>query len=390
MAEFQIIPKYIIGKEIIENLIHQLRINNIKKFYLILQDIGENNAYLSRFETLCKQYGIVFHKEIVNFEILDKDKFNYYLTCLKNGLPECFVVFGSELAINVAKLLNFLISKYTKSITNLEEFINNLDKMNEYPLKIYCVINGFTLGSENNFAGILEIENNGSKKYVFNANSMPSVIYSSTDFFEEIEIKSIQLNIFGMYTRLIEQFLGTNNFEWTKNYIVANMQTILDVVEFFNGNLKTKQALENIIWTNFCINNGISNLLSIGDWKMHAFAYELVEAYKINLNTALLTIIIPYLQARQEIDYQFKIICLDFIKRLYGTNELGIWYEKINELQKKLNLYNDMLVCRNELLRDIEKLNLAKERTIKKIISNEQRTSDEDLNKLFDLLIKKL
>lgn len=390
MAEFQIIPRYLIGDNFIDNLIQQLRLNNIKKIYLILQSIKQDNPYLRQFKELCGKYEIAFHEEIIDFEVLDEQKFNYYQSCLKNGVPEAFVVFGSEIAINTAKFLNFLISKNKKENITLNHFLEILSQSNKYPLKIFCVINDFTLGSENNFAGIIEIKTNDTKKYVFNANSMPSFVYSDVSLFEEIDIKSIKLNVFGMYVRLIEQFSGINNFEWTKNYIIGNLQTIIDVTEQYSSNLKDDDPLNNIIWTNFCINNGISNFLSIGDWKIHAFAYELVYLYKINLNSALLLILIPYLKARIKLDDKFKEIILDLSKRLYGVINIEDLFKKIDELKIKLELANEELEAINTINNDRSKLITAKLKVIKKITNNDFNYNQNELDTLFDLVIENI
>ena len=212
MAEFQIIPKYLIGDDFVDNLIQQLRIYKIKKIYLIEQNIDENNKQLKKFIELCNYFEIKFHKEIVDFEILDNDKFNYYLTCIKTGLPEAIVIFGGEIAINIAKLFNYLIAN--KKIHSLDNFINQLNLNVEYPLKLFCVVNEFTLGSENNFPGVLKIKvNEEINRYVFNANSMPSYIFTNTYLFKKINEEIININIFSMIVRSIEQYLYKNNFE---------------------------------------------------------------------------------------------------------------------------------------------------------------------------------
>ncbi|MBO6022616.1 hypothetical protein J6P59_06155 [bacterium] len=212
MAEFQIIPTYIIGNDFVVDLIQKLRIYKIKKIYLILQNINLNNKLLKKFKELCEYYEIIYHEEIIDFLILDEKKFNYYLECIKTGLPEALVSFGGEIAINIAKLFNYLIAN--KKIRSLNEFTNNLDLNVQFPLKLFCILNEFTLGSENNFPGVLKIKQNEQiNRYVFNANSMPSYIFSNNSLFKHLNTEEINLNIYAMIIRSIEQYLYKNNFE---------------------------------------------------------------------------------------------------------------------------------------------------------------------------------
>lgn len=386
MAEFQIIPKYIIGKEFIVDLVQQLRIYKIKKIYLILQNIQNNNKFLKKFKDLCDYYEIAYHEEKIEFLSIDENKFNYYLDCIKKGLPEAFIVFGGEIAINIAKLFNYLIPN--KKIKSLDDFINNLNLNIEFPLKLFCILNEFTLGSENNFPGVLKIQyQNQTNRYIFNANSMPAYIFSDDELFKDLNIHQININIYAMLIRSMEQYLYKNNFEWTKNYILGNIQTLIDIIN--TKEIKTSDKIANILWTNLCINNGMSNLLNVGDWKIHILAYELSDYFDINLNDAILLIAIKYFKIRNEIDENFKQLLNNFCLQLLGNNKNCSVISFLSDIITKLNLdekYKEL----NEysFFNEKEKLNIIKNNAINKILLIDNSMNKNQLDEIISILLK--
>ena len=209
MAEFQIIPTYLLGDAIADNLIQQLRLHKIKKVYLFEQNIDKNSSLLKDIKKGLDFFKIKFHEETINFDIIDEDIFNHLLQCLKIGLPEGLIAIGSETAINVAKLINFLLNN--RKINSLTDFVQSTNCDVKFPLKIFCVLNDFTTGSENNFPGILKVKyNNKITQYAFNANSMPSVIYANIELFKHLTKENINLNLFAILIRLVEQFCAKN------------------------------------------------------------------------------------------------------------------------------------------------------------------------------------
>ena len=386
MAEFQIIPTYIIGNDFVVDLIQKLRIYKIKKIYLILQNINLNNKLLKKFKELCEYYEIIYHEEIIDFLILDEKKFNYYLECIKTGLPEALVSFGGEIAINIAKLFNYLIAN--KKIKSLNEFTNNLDLNVQFPLKLFCILNEFTLGSENNFPGVLKIKQNEQiNRYVFNANSMPSYIFSDNSLFKHLNTEEINLNIYAMIIRSIEQYLYKNNFEWTKNYILSNIQTLIDVISA--KQIDNNDKLANLIWTNLSINNGISNLLNVGDWKIHILAYELGDFFNISLNDAILLLSIRYLEIRSNLNETFKKILNNLSFQLLGNKTNYSIIVFLNEIMNKLLLYDRYVdLNKNLFLNQKEKLLVIKTNVIKKILLIDNSMNESELDELISLILK--
>lgn len=386
MAEFQIIPTYIIGNDFVVDLIQKLRIYKIKKIYLILQNINLNNKLLKKFKELCEYYEIIYHEEIIDFLILDEKKFNYYLECIKTGLPEALVSFGGEIAINIAKLFNYLIAN--KKIRSLNEFTNNLDLNVQFPLKLFCILNEFTLGSENNFPGVLKIKQNEQiNRYVFNANSMPSYIFSNNSLFKHLNTEEINLNIYAMIIRSIEQYLYKNNFEWTKNYILSNIQTLIDVISA--KQIDNNDKLANLIWTNLSINNGISNLLNVGDWKIHILAYELGDFFNISLNDAILLLSIRYLEIRSNLNETFKKILNNLSFQLLGNKTNYSIIDFLNEIMNKLLLYDRYVdLNKNLFLNKKEKLLVIKTNVINKILLIDNSMNESELDELISLILR--
>lgn len=386
MAEFQIIPTYIIGNDFVVDLIQKLRIYKIKKIYLILQNINLNNKLLKKFKELCEYYEIIYHEEIIDFLILDEKKFNYYLECIKTGLPEALVSFGGEIAINIAKLFNYLIAN--KKIRSLNEFTNNLDLNVQFPLKLFCILNEFTLGSENNFPGVLKIKQNEQiNRYVFNANSMPSYIFSNNSLFKHLNTEEINLNIYAMIIRSIEQYLYKNNFEWTKNYILSNIQTLIDVINA--KQIDNNDKLANLIWTNLSINNGISNLLNVGDWKIHILAYELGDFFNISLNDAILLLSIRYLEIRSNLNETFKKILNNLSFQLLGNKTNYSIIDFLNEIMNKLLLYDRYVdLNKNLFLNKKEKLLVIKTNVINKILLIDNSMNESELDELISLILR--
>lgn len=373
MAEFQIIPTYLLGDAIADNLIQQLRLHKIKRVYIFEQNVDKNSSLLKDIKKDLDFFKLKFHEETINFEIIDEDIFNHLLQCLKIGLPEALIVIGSETAINVAKLINFLLNN--RKINNLTDFIQNTNCDVKFPLKIFCILNDFTTGSENNFPGILKVKyNNKITQYAFNANSMPSVIYANVELFKHLSKQDVNLNLFAILIRLIEQFCAKNLNEWIKNYIMGNVQTAIDLIE--NNTLDDDTKLKNLIWTNLIANSGINNILAYGDWWLHILAYEISDVLGIKLATALLITYEKYLNVRIQNDQWFAKVIADLNEQIYGSKDCDEFINHLNQMVELLSL-TELKTKNQTLLGDKKICDQICENVAHKLVGNKQSEEQE-------------
>ena len=373
MAEFQIIPTYLLGDEIADNLIQQLRLHKIKKVYLFEQNIDKNSSLLKDIKRGLDFFKIKFHEETINFDIIDEDIFNHLLQCLKIGLPEGLIAIGSETAINVAKLINFLLNN--RKINSLTDFVQSTNCDVKFPLKIFCVLNDFTTGSENNFPGILKVKyNNKITQYAFNANSMPSVIYANIELFKHLTKEDINLNLFAILIRLVEQFCAKNLNEWIKNYIMGNVQTAIDLIE--NNSFDNDTKLKNLIWTNLIANSGINNILAYGDWWLHILAYEISDVLGIKLATALLITYEKYFVVRIQNDQWFAKVIADLNEQIYGSRDCNEFINHLNQMVDLLALA-PLKIKNQTLLSDKKICDQICENVAHKLIGNKQSEDEE-------------
>ena len=383
MAEFQIIPTYLLGDAIADNLIQQLKIHKIKKVYLFEQNIDKNAKVLKEIKNGLDFFKLKFHEEIINFEIIDESIFNHLLQCIKIGLPEALVVIGSETAINVAKLINFLLNN--RKINSLTDFIQNTNCDVRFPLKIYCVLNDFTTGSENNFPGILKIKYQDKiTQYAFNANSMPSVIYANVELFKHLGQEDLNLNLFAILIRLIEQFCAKNLNEWIKNYITGNVQTAIDLIE--NTNFDEDTKLKNLIWTNLIANSGINNFLAYGDWWLHILAYEISDVLNIKLATALLITYEKYFLVRIQNDPWFAKAIENLNEQIYGSRDCNEFIDHLNQMVNLLSL-NDLKISNQSLLGDKKICDQICENVAHKLIGNKSKEEQEKMQAFLQAII---
>lgn len=383
MAEFQIIPTYLLGNEIADNLIQQLKIHKIKRVYIFEQNIDKNAKVLKEIKKNLDFFKIKFHEETINFEIIDEAIFIHLLQCLKIGLPEALVVIGSETAINTAKLTNFLLNN--RKINSLTEFIQNTNCDVKFPLKIYCILNDFTTGSENNFPGILKIKfNNKITQYAFNANSMPSVIYTNAELFKHLTKEEINLDLFAVLIRLIEQFCAKNLNEWIKNYITGNIQTAIDLIE--NINLDEDAKLKNLIWTNLIANSGINNILAYGDWWLHILAYEISDVLGIKLANALLITYEKYFFVRIENDPWFAKVIENLNEQIYGIKDSMEFIHQLNQMVNKLAL-SELKTNNQVLLGDKKICDQICENVAHKIVGNKQSEDEAKMQSFFHQIL---
>ena len=373
MAEFQIIPTYLLGEEIADNLLQQLRLHKIKKVYIFEQNVNKDAMVLKDLKKGLDFFKIKFHEETINFEIIDEEIFNHLLQCLKIGLPEALITIGSETAINVAKLINFLLNN--RKINSLTDFIQNTNCDVKFPLKIYCVLNDFTTGSENNFPGILKVKfNDKITQYAFNANSMPSVIYANVELFKHLSKQEINLNLFAILIRLVEQFCAKNLNEWVKNYIMGNVQTAIDLIE--NTTFDDNTKLKNLIWTNLIANSGINNILAYGDWWLHILAYEISDALGIKLANALLITYEKYFLVRIQNDPWFAKIIADLNEQIYGIKDANEFINHLNQMVNSLDL-TDLKSQNQTLLGDKKICDQICENVAHKLVGNKQSDDEE-------------
>ena len=383
MAEFQIIPTYLLGEEIADNLLQQLRVHKIKKVYIFEQNIDRGAKILKDIKKGLDFFKIKFHEEPINFEIIDEEIFNHLLQCLKIGLPESLIVIGSETAINVAKLINFLLNN--RKINSLNDFIQNTNCDVKFPLKIYCILNDFTTGSENNFPGILKVKYHDKiTQYAFNANSMPSTIYANVELYSYLTNQDINLNLFAILIRLIEQFCAKNLNEWIKNYIMGNVQTAIDLIE--NATFDKTTKLKNLIWTNLIANSGINNIMAYGDWWLHILAYEISDVLGIKLANALLITYEKYFLVRMQNDAWFAKVIADLNEQIYGSRDSMEFINHLNQMVNSLQL-NELKTKNQLLLGDKKICDQICENVAHKLVGNKQGDELEQMENFLHAII---
>ena len=145
---------------------------------------------------------------------------------------------------------------------------------------------------------------------------------------------------FDIFSHLLEQYYDVNkHFEWTKQFIIANIKTLLKFVPVALKKPNDYEARANLLWTSsWSLNSLAAFNTSGGDWKVHGLEHALSGRWNISHGAGLALITPVYIKYMCSHDKKFKDLTIELSQALFNSKSIDHFIKQIQNFIKLLNL----------------------------------------------------
>lgn len=267
---------------------------------------------------------------------IDTDTYNASIKGRKNKV-DLIIAVGGGSVIDEAKVVSNLITN--TQYKNVWKYMDNDGKVNKPAIPIISIITIAATGSENNNGSVITNSKTHDKWGVANQNR-PIVCFEDPTYTFSVSQWQTASGSFDIFSHLLEQYYDVNtHFEWTKQFIVANIKTLLKFVPIALKNPNDYQARANILWTSsWSLNSLAAFNTSGGDWKVHGLEHALSGRWNISHGAGLALITPVYIKYMCAYDKKFKALTVELSQALFNSKSINHFIKQIQNFIKLLNL----------------------------------------------------
>ena len=368
-SKFYLNTKYYFGKDCIKNNLNQeIKIFKPKCIMLIYGggSIKRNGIYNTVVNEIKKSKVKFIEHCGVQPNPIDIDTYKATIKGRINKV-DLIIAVGGGSVIDEAKVVSNLITNL--QYKSVWEYMDKDGATKNGAIPVISIITIAATGSENNYNSVITNSKTHDKWGVKNQNR-PVVCFEDPTYTFSVNKWQTASGVFDIMSHLLEQYYDTkNHFEWTKQYIIANIKTLLKFAPIVIKQPKNYEARANILWTSSWSLNGLGAINTTGgDWKVHALEHALSGRWNVShgAGLALITpIYINYMCAR---DKKFKQLTIDLSEILFGKKSVSYFINKIKSFTKLLGLpikLTDFKEIKKVTKQDIIWLSTAFDRNIK-------------------------
>lgn len=267
---------------------------------------------------------------------IDTDTYNASIKGRKNKV-DLIIAVGGGSVIDEAKVVSNLITN--TQYKNVWKYMDNEGKVNNPAIPIISIITIAATGSENNNGSVITNSKTHDKWGVVNQNR-PIVCFEDPTYTFSVSKWQTASGSFDIFSHLLEQYYDVNtHFEWTKQFIVANIKTLLKFVPIALKNPNDYQARANILWTSsWSLNSLAAFNTSGGDWKVHGLEHALSGRWNISHGVGLALITPIYIKYMCAHDKKFKALTVELSQVLFNSKSINHFIKQVQNFIKLLNL----------------------------------------------------
>ena len=267
---------------------------------------------------------------------IDTDTYNASIKGRKNKV-DLIIAVGGGSVIDEAKVVSNLITN--TQYKNVWKYMDNEGKVNKPAIPIISIITIAATGSENNNGSVITNSKTHDKWGVANQNR-PIICFEDPTYTFSVSKWQTASGSFDIFSHLLEQYYDVNtHFEWTKQFIVANIKTLLKFVPIALKNPNDYQARANILWTSsWSLNSLAAFNTSGGDWKVHGLEHALSGRWNISHGAGLALITPVYIKYMCAHDKKFKTLTVELSQALFNSKSINHFIKQIQNFIKLLNL----------------------------------------------------
>lgn len=367
-SKFYLNTKYYFGKGCVKNnLSQEIKLFKPKCIMLIYGagSIKTNGIY----NTVVNEIKKIKVKYIEHYGVqpnpIDTDTYKATIKGRINKV-DLIIAVGGGSVIDEAKVVSNLITN--KQYKSVWEYMDKDGKIKNSPIPVISIVTIAATGSENNYNSVITNSKTHDKWGVKN-QSRPVVCFEDPTYTFSVNKWQTASGVFDIMSHLLEQYYDTkNHFEWTKQYIIANIKTLLRFAPIVMKQPKNYEARANILWTSSWALNGLGAInTTCGDWKVHALEHALSGRWNVSHGAGLALITPVYISYMCAHDKKFKQLTIELSEILFSKKSVSYFINKIKSFIKLLDLptkLTDFKEIKKVTKQDIEWLSVAFDRNI--------------------------
>lgn len=346
MSVLKLIPKYFFGEKAIFEAKQDLLNQNYSKA-LILYGGGSTKRNGS-FDDLVKLLNEI-NLPFVEFGGIEPNpKVSTVQKCVdfarSNKVDVVFAIGGGSV-IDASKVIGVLINnlsyddawQYCIDVSRVSK--GDSSKITNPSVDIVSIITLAGTASENNGGSVITNDLTNEKLGgVSNPTAIPKFVIEDPTYTYSVSKWQTASGIFDCFSHLLEQYLGTTTFEWTQNYLFANLKTLVEYAKIAVDDPTNYEARANILWTTSMALNGIATFNSNNDWAVHTIEHSFSGRWDVTHGAGLAFITPTYLKLRSQKELWFRQKLEVLGKEVFNANCVHKTIEAIVKFIKSIYL----------------------------------------------------
>ncbi len=338
MVRFRLEPKYYFGKGCITKLPSEIKRKQYKNVLLLSgkSSIKKNGIYNEIMGLMHELDAKVYEfMEITpNPKVCELDA--AVNICRQNKIDLILAVGGGSV-IDAAKVIATVAT--TNIYQSSWDYVLEPSKTKEKPIDIISVITIAGTASENNGGSVITNEKLNIKYVVNNAFAVPKVCFIDPTYTQTLSQWQLASGIFDCFNHCLDQYLGSETFEWTNKYLLMNAANIYEYgTKLFKGE-DNYEVRENISWTASMALNSLSTFNNQKeDWNTHVIEHALSGIYDVTHGAGLAFIFPSLLTIKSKYNQQYKDKAIRAAKYLFNVDTIEGLVEHVTNFIKLLNL----------------------------------------------------
>ena len=144
--------------------------------------------------------------------------------------------------------------------------------------------------------------------------------------------------IFDCFSHLLEQYFGKSTFDWTKEFIFANLRVLINYAKTVILRPLHFEARANIFWTTTMALNGLASFKCETDWTVHTIEHAISGLWDVTHGAGLAFVTPSYLEIRSNQEQWFKDKVIQLGRNVFKTQTLESTIDFLVNFIKSINL----------------------------------------------------
>lgn len=206
------------------------------------------------------------------------------------------------------------------------------------PIDIISIITLAGTGSENNGTSVISNDDKWEKKSVYNALATPIISVQDPSYTFTVDAWQTASGIFDCFSHLLEQYFGKSTFDWTREYIFANLRVLINYAKMVILRPLHFEARANVFWTTTMALNGLASFKCESDWSVHTIEHAISGLWDVTHGAGLAFVTPTYLEIRSQNEQWFKDKVIQLGRNVFKTQTLESTIKFIVDFIKSINL----------------------------------------------------
>lgn len=338
MESLKINTKYLFGKKAIFGLEKEsLNLKYQKALILTGSSSYKENGSFDDLQKIIKKLKLPF----VHFLGIEPNPKTITLDrcvdfALENDIDLIFALGGGSV-VDAAKVIA-TVMRNKHAYENCWDYVLDSSKATKKPVNIISIITLAGTGSENNGTSVISNSAKWEKKSVYNQLATPIISVQDPSYTFTVNAWQTASGIFDCFSHLLEQYFGKSTFDWTKEFIFANLRVLINYAKMVILRPLHFEARANIFWTTTMALNGLASFKCETDWSVHTIEHAISGLWDVTHGAGLAFVTPTYLEIRSKKEQWFKDKVIQLGRNVFKTQTLESTIEFLVEFIKSINL----------------------------------------------------